>query len=222
MSSHANSEFKEKSSRGMEWGIVIGLAFLLGVFELVPASEMGRLSTRTADSEMEAVEADIAFDDEVEEQEEEVEEEQEEIEEETEQLLEEIETDITISLSEDTTGLETVETVVTTESFERSGADMSTPCFTPVEVFANCTYQPRPDYPDLARQAGVEGVVTLWLYINTDGTVGAVQLYNSSGVTSLDNAAVNAAWGTRWTPAMNNGIPTTCWTTLQYVFTLED
>lgn len=225
MSSRANSEFKEKSSMGMEWGVAIGLAFLLVLFELVPASELGRLSTRTTDSEMEAVEADIAFDDTVEEQEEEIEEEQEELEEDTQDLIEELQEEVTLSLSEDSIGLETVETVSTSESFEDDsdgGADIGTPMFTPVEVFPNCTYRPAPEYPDLARQAEVEGSVVLWVYVNTDGTVGNVVLYNSSGVGSLDQAAMDAAWRTRWSPAMNNGIPVACWTTVTYNFTLQE
>lgn len=209
---------------GMEWGVAIGLAFLLVLFELVPASELGRLSTRTTDSEMEAVEADIAFDDTVEEQEEEIEEEQEELEEEAEDIIEELQEDVTISLSEDTTGLDIAETVSTSESFDESsdGADINTPVFTPVEVFPNCTYRPTPEYPDLARQAGVEGSVVLWVYVNTDGTVGNVVLYNGSGVGSLDQAAMDAAWNTRWSPAMNNGIPVSCWTTVTFNFTLAE
>ncbi|MCK5037388.1 MAG: hypothetical protein KAS73_15930, partial [Candidatus Sabulitectum sp.] len=79
MATSADIESREKSARGFEWGIVVALAFLIIFFEFIPASELGRLSTRTSDSQMEAVEADIAFDDDVEEQEEEVEEEQEEL-----------------------------------------------------------------------------------------------------------------------------------------------
>jgi TonB family protein len=224
MSSKAENELREKSSLGMEWGIVTGLAVLLVFFELVPASEIGRLSTRTSDSEMEAVEADIAFDDTVEEQEEEVEEEMEEIEQETEELVEELNTDITISLSEDTTGLATAETVAQTEELGevQETAGTGPPRFMPVEVAPICTYRPTPEYPEMAAQAGVEGVVTLWVYVRTDGSVADVQLYNSSGLSSLDDAALSAAWNTRWTPAQNNGIAVGVWTTLQYSFVLTD
>ncbi len=213
------------SSLNFEWGIVVGLAILLVMFELVPASELGRLSTRTADSEMEAIEADLAFDDTVEEQEEEVEEEQQELEQETEEMVEEIETDVTLSLDEETEGLEEVETIAQSEEgVEEGGGDeeMGPPRFMPVEVFPNCTYRPAPNYPEMAAQAGVEGSVALWVYVNSDGTVEDVQLYNSSGVNSLDEAAMAAAWNTRWTPAENNGIPVSVWTTLTYNFTLTD
>ncbi len=92
----------------------------------------------------------------------------------------------------------------------------------PAEVFPVCTYQPRPDYPAMAAQAGVEGTVTLWVYVSTGGTVSDVRLYNSSGVNSLDDAALSAAWNTRWTPAQNNGIPVGVWTTLTVNFNLSD
>jgi TonB family protein len=224
MSGKAEEELRRKSSLGMEWGIVTGLAILLVFFELVPASEIGRLSTRTTDSEMEAVEADIAFDDTVEEQEEEVEQEMEEIQQETQDLVEELQTDVTISLSEDTTGLATAETVAQTDELGEVGQGDSTgpPRFMPVEVAPVCTYRPTPAYPEMAAQAGVEGAVTLWVYVRTDGSVADVQLYNSSGLSSLDEAAMSAAWNTRWTPAQNNGMAVGVWTTLTYNFVLTD
>jgi TonB family protein len=73
----------------------------------------------------------------------------------------------------------------------------------------------------MARMAGLEGNVTLWVFVNTGGAVEQVQLYSSSGVSSLDQAAMNAAWNTRWTPARNNNVPTAVWTPLQYRFQLQ-
>ncbi|MBN2586034.1 MAG: energy transducer TonB [Candidatus Fermentibacteraceae bacterium] len=216
------TEFRH-SSLNFELGVAIGLAFLIVLFEFIPASQLGRLSTRTTDSEMEAVEADLAFDDSVEEQEEEVQEEQEELQQETEQMVEEINQDITLSLDADTTGLETVETVEQGEELGDSQTEeMGPPRFMPAEVFPNCTYKPPPQYPEMAAQAGVEGTTTLWVYVASDGSVSDVRLYNSSGVNSLDQAALSAAWNTRWTPAQNNGIPVGVWTTLTYNFVLTD
>ena len=211
------------SSINFELGVVIGLAILLVFFELIPAGEMGRLSTRTSDSEMEAVETDIAFDDTVEEQEEEVEAEQEELEQETETMVEELNQDITLSLDADTTGLSTVETIEQGEELNQGQTEeMGPPRFMPAEVFPNCTYKPTPNYPSMAAQAGVEGTVTLWVYVSSDGSVSDVRLYNSSGVNSLDDAALSAVWNTRWTPAQNNGIPVGVWTTLTYNFVLTN
>lgn len=210
------------SSLNFELGVVIGLAILIFFFELIPPGEMGRLSTRTSDSEMEAVETDIAFDDTVEEQEEEVEEEQEDIQQETEEMVEELSQDITLSLDADTTGLSTVETIEQGDELSDQSEEMGPPRFMPAEVFPNCTYKPTPPYPSMAAQAGVEGSVTLWVYVSSSGSVSDVRLYNSSGVNSLDEAALSAVWNTRWTPAQNNGIPVGVWTTLTYDFVLTN
>lgn len=209
------------SSLNFELGVVIGLAILIFFFELIPPGEMGRLSTRTSDSEMEAVETDLAFDDTVEEQEEEVQEEQEDIQQETETMVEEISQ--TLSLDDETIGLDTVSTINQGDELsDGQSEEMGPPRFMPAEVFPNCTYKPTPDYPSMAAQAGVEGSVTLWVYVSSDGSVSDVRLYNSSGVNSLDEAALSAVWNTRWTPAQNNGIPVGVWTTLTYNFVLTN
>ncbi len=216
------TEFRH-SSLNFELGVAIGLALLIILFEMIPPSQLGRLSTRTSDNEMQAVEADLAFDDTVEEQEEEVEQQQEELQQETQDMVQEIDQDITLSLDADTTGLETVETVDQGDELEQSQSEeMGPPRFMAAEVMPQCTYKPPPQYPELAAQAGVEGTVTLWVYVASDGTVSDVQLYNSSGVNSLDQAALSAAWNTRWTPAQNNGIAVGVWTVLNYNFVLTN
>lgn len=222
MSTKADIEDRRKTALGLEWGIVVALAFLIIFFEFIPASELGRLSTRTSDSQMEAVEADIAFDDDVEEQEEEVEDEQEELQDETEEMIEEL--DITLSLSDDTEGLDEALTIDQSDELSDMGQteEMGPPRFMAVEVFPVCTYRPAAEYPELASMAGVEGLVTLWIYVKPDGTVADVQLYNSSGVGSLDQAAMSAAWNTRWSPARNNGLAVGVWTSLGYNFELSN
>lgn len=221
MPTSADIESRRQSALGFEWGIVIALAFLIILFEFIPASQLGRLSTRTSDSQMEAVEADIAFDDDVEEQEEEVEEEQEELQDETEEIIEEL--DVTLSLNDDST-LTVVMTVDQSDELADMGQDeeMGPPRFMAVEVVPVCTYRPAPTYPELASMAGVEGLVTVWIYVKPDGTVADVQLYNSSGVGSLDDAAMSAAWNTRWSPARNNGVAVGVWTSVGYNFELSN
>jgi protein TonB len=224
MSTHANSEFQESSVLLYDWAIAGAISAMIVILELMPANEMGRISTRTSDTEMEAVEADLAFDDAVEEQQEEVEQQQEEMQQAADQMITELQTDVTISLSSDTIGLSSAVTVSQTMEDVGNGGDgeMGPPRFMPAEVFPSCTFQPAPAYPEMARMAGVEGTATLWVYVKPDGTVGDVQLYNSSGVASLDDAALAAAPRTRWVPASNNGIPVGVWTTLQYRFTLSN
>jgi len=220
MSSHANTVFKEGSVIWYDWGLAAALAAAILLFEFAPPNHMGRLNRRQSDAEMQAVEADLAFDDTVQQQEEQVQQQQEEMQQAAQDVIQEIQTDVTLSLG-DSVGLQTVGTIQQTIEDVGSGSqEMGPPRFMPVEVFPTCTYRPSPQYPDLARQAGVEGTVTLWVFVKADGTVADVRVYNSSGADALDQGAVSAAWNTRWVPAQNNGQAVGVWTTMQYVFQL--
>ena len=207
---------------GMESGLLAGLLFINILFQFIPGTELGRLSTRTMDDAMEAVDAFLPYDSSVEDKQDEVIEENIAIEEQLEQAIEQVTPDVTISLSTDTTGLSSATTI---ENFNSGGGtteEIGPPGFMPAEVYPNCTFMPPPAYPEMARLAGVEGVVTLWVYIDTEGVVRDAQLMNTSGVSSLDDAALAAVLNTRWTSARNNGIPVGVWTTLRYNFTLSD
>lgn len=209
---------------GMEIGLLAGLLLVNVLFQFLPAGELGRLSNRTFDNSMEAVDALLPYDETVEDKQDEVEIEKDLIDERLEIEIQEITPDVVISLSTDTVGLSTATTVETGLS---SGNDtnpelIGPPGFTPVEVFPVCTFMPPPAYPEMARMAGVEGIVTLWVYIDAQGMVREVELMQSSGVTSLDDAAVFAAMNTGWNSARNNGLPVGVWTTLRYNFSLSD
>ena len=62
------------------------------------------------------------------------------------------------------------------------------------------SYQP-PTYPRLAQQAGLEGEVILQVRIDAKGTPDEVTVVRSSGTSSLDAAAVEAAYGCQYVPA---------------------
>jgi len=65
-----------------------------------------------------------------------------------------------------------------------------------------------PPYPDMARRLGQSGTVTLAIALDASGTVQNVTVQNSSGVTTLDAAAV--AWVKehwRYEPATKDGKP---------------
>ncbi len=204
---------------GMEIGFLAGLLFINILFQFIPGTELGRLSTRTIDDVMESVDAFLPYDSSVEDQEKEIIEEKVVIDQQVEEFIQEV----TISLTTDTVGLSSVQTI---ENFTVDAGsvveEIGPPGFMPAEIFPNCTYMPPPTYPEIARLAGVEGVVTLWVYIDKDGALRDVQLMNSSGVSSLDQAAMEAALNTGWSSARNNGLPVGVWTTLRYNFSLTD
>ena len=66
---------------------------------------------------------------------------------------------------------------------------------------------PKPSYPIAARRAGKEGVVLVHATIGADGTCTEVSLARSSGVPSLDQAALDVLRQWRFTPARRGGQP---------------
>jgi TonB family protein len=60
---------------------------------------------------------------------------------------------------------------------------------------------PIPEYPDLAKQAGVQGTTVVKMLVSIDGEVIAVQILTSSGFAILDDAAKAAAIESKFEPA---------------------
>lgn len=76
-----------------------------------------------------------------------------------------------------------------------------------------------PEYPDIARDAGVEGTVQLRLLVGKDGRVKDVHVDRS--VPMLDEAAVAAARQWVFTPALASGHPVTVWVAVPVRFSLH-
>lgn len=66
---------------------------------------------------------------------------------------------------------------------------------------------PEPEYPELARQAGIEGVVGLQFVIGVDGRVYMPEVVLASDSPMLDRAALEAIRGWRFTPARQRDRP---------------
>ena len=67
--------------------------------------------------------------------------------------------------------------------------------------------QERLEYPELQRRAGVEGRSVLQFVVETDGTVGELQVIRSSGNDGLDRAALAAVREARFRPGRQDGEP---------------
>jgi TonB family protein len=79
--------------------------------------------------------------------------------------------------------------------------------FVYAEIYPEFVYRHQPDYPWLAKQAGITGTVTVWVLVNEEGNVIEAVVYKSSGNTSLDEAAVQAAYKCKFKPGIQNGWP---------------
>jgi len=80
---------------------------------------------------------------------------------------------------------------------------------------------PRPEYPADARRMRKEGLVMLSVRVGTDGRPTDVTLKKSSGVPSLDEAAIRAVRRWIFDPATVGGIPVASEVDVPVRFTLE-
>jgi protein TonB len=93
--------------------------------------------------------------------------------------------------------------------------------FVPVEIVAEMIYKEPAEYPRLARQAGLEGTVWVKALVTKDGSVADAVVYKSSGIPSLDEAAVKAALKYKYKPAIQNGRPVAMWVAYPVNFVLD-
>ncbi len=94
--------------------------------------------------------------------------------------------------------------------------------FIRVEKYPEMIYEEKPEYPRIARQAGLEGVVWVQALVDTDGTVRKAQVARSSGTAALDDAAVEAAYKNKFKPGIQNGRPVAVWVTYRMEFQLSE
>lgn len=80
----------------------------------------------------------------------------------------------------------------------------------------------KPAYPDLAREAGVEGPVIIQALIGKDGHVKSAFVDPRFSIPLLNDAALAAAKQWVFTPAMANGHPVTVWYAITYHFVLNE
>jgi periplasmic protein TonB len=84
---------------------------------------------------------------------------------------------------------------------------------------ANLIYGPKPDYPQLAKMARIQGTVRLEAVIATDGTIKGLKVM--SGHPLLVKAALDAVERWRYQPTLLNGQPVEVETEIDVNFALE-
>lgn len=73
-------------------------------------------------------------------------------------------------------------------------------------------------YPPLLRDAGIGGVVEVWLFIDTEGRVQDARVAEGSGHPRLDQAALDVAPTYRFTPALNGDEVVPVWVSIPIRF----
>jgi protein TonB len=94
--------------------------------------------------------------------------------------------------------------------------------FIAVEIYPEMIFEHVPDYPRLAEQAGITGLVWVKALVDEEGLVRKAILGKTSGVNSLDEAAVKAAYKCRYKPGIQNGRPVKVWVTYKVEFELTN
>src|SRR5579862_8110427 len=72
---------------------------------------------------------------------------------------------------------------------------------------ATTTRAVEPDVPEIARQEGAVGVAQIQVSLGPDGAVRSVSIYQSTGNSSLDQAALGAARASSYAPALEECAP---------------
>jgi len=80
----------------------------------------------------------------------------------------------------------------------------------------------QPSYPDLARQAQVEGLVMVYARVGKDGRVLEVKLDSKLHVPLLDETALDAVRRWVFMPAIDHNRPVEVWVNIPIHFTLHD
>jgi len=78
-----------------------------------------------------------------------------------------------------------------------------------------------PEYPSIGREGGVEGTVGLMVYVAPDGLVKNVVVTQPMEIESFNQAAVDAAYLCKFSPALQNGKPIGVWIAIPINFKMK-
>jgi protein TonB len=91
----------------------------------------------------------------------------------------------------------------------------------PVEEMPRIVRSVRPEYPDIALHAGLEGTVYVKFWVDREGKPREVSVLRST-MDVFNESAVAAAKQYIFTPAYMNGGPVAVWVTIPFKFRLAD
>ncbi|RRO01587.1 energy transducer TonB [Pectobacterium aquaticum] len=86
---------------------------------------------------------------------------------------------------------------------------------------ADYLHNPAPSYPDVAISRGYEGTVLLNVQVRADGKVQTIQIHQSSGYPSLDDAARDTVRRWSFVPARRGSQPVSGWVVVPVDFSLN-
>ncbi len=122
---------------------------------------------------------------------------------------------------------EAVETIAKTD-FEEDplrvipvGPEIEVVPYYRLEVKPKPVFSAKPTYPEICRQAGIEGTTVVKMLIDIDGSVIDVKILKSSGNQLLDQSAIAAARKSTFTPAKQRDTLVRVWVSRPVRFQLK-
>lgn len=92
--------------------------------------------------------------------------------------------------------------------------------FVPVEKFPEIVFAPSPEYPELARRAGITGKVLVKILVDKEGKPKKAVILKSDAEL-FNESAIAAAMKSAFTPAIQDNKPVAVWIVIPYKFTLQ-
>jgi len=95
--------------------------------------------------------------------------------------------------------------------------------FVPYEEAPEAIFLAEPDYPEMARQAGITAEVWVNVLVDKEGNVRDAIIEKSSveGI-GFEEKAIESAMKGKWTPALQNNQPVACWVAYRIDFGFEN
>jgi protein TonB len=93
--------------------------------------------------------------------------------------------------------------------------------FTAVEKYPEMVVSVKPEYPEIAKRAGITGKVYVKVLVDKEGRPKKAVVVKSDSEL-FNQAAIEAAMKSAFTPALQNNHPIAVWIVLPYRFTLEN
>lgn len=92
--------------------------------------------------------------------------------------------------------------------------------FVPVEKSPQIVQSVQPEYPEIARRAGVEATVWVNILVDKKGKPKKAVVVKEDGAGVFNESAIKAAMAYQFTPAVMNSGPVQVWVSIKFKFTL--
>ncbi len=94
--------------------------------------------------------------------------------------------------------------------------------FVPVEKPPQVVYAEKPEYPEIARRANIEGAVWVKILVDKTGAPKKVVVIKENGGAIFNEEAIKAAMKYQFTPAIMNSGPVQVWVAIKFNFQLTN